>query len=137
MIHCLMQMPSLTDRKRVILMTGTPAVSRPMELYTQLTAVRCPIYKVHFLRLTRAWMCCNVFVPSQSFRPFGLRYCQGFRGRWGWDWSGAAHLQELYAILSQKVMVRRLKQDVLTELPDKTRQVTACCIGHKRACWDV
>ena len=49
--------------------------------------------------------------------------------------TGASNLEELHAILAEDVMVRRLKNDVLTQLPPKVRQrvwveVTA---KHKKA----
>ena len=51
---------------RVILLSGTPALSRPSELYTQIKAVRPSI------------------VPFQ-FHDFGVRYCDGKQvGVW-WD----------------------------------------------------
>jgi hypothetical protein len=52
-----------------------------------------------------------------------IRYCNGTQGRWGWDFSGAAHLDELQTRLRREIMVRRLKKDVLKDLPAKRRQV--------------
>lgn len=37
-------------------------------------------------------------------------------------YGGAQNLEELHAMLRGSVMVRRLKSDVLTELPEKRRQ---------------
>ncbi len=57
-------------------------------------------------------------------RPIELwTYCDGHETKWGWDVSGASHLDELQAKLRATCMVRRLKKDVLTELPPKRRQV--------------
>jgi SWI/SNF-related matrix-associated actin-dependent regulator 1 of chromatin subfamily A len=41
---------------------------------------------------------------------------------WGFEAKGATNQAELNMILSRNVMIRRLKKDVLTELPDKQRQ---------------
>ena len=43
--------------------------------------------------------------------------------RIGWKWDGATNLAELQDRLRASFMVRRLKQDVLTSLPAKIRQV--------------
>jgi SWI/SNF-related matrix-associated actin-dependent regulator 1 of chromatin subfamily A len=40
-----------------------------------------------------------------------------------WDWSGADNLEELQQRMRERFMVRRLKIDVLPELPAKRRQV--------------
>ena len=51
------------------------------------------------------------------------RYCGFSRNRYGCDTSGATNLDELQEVLRRSVMIRRLKSDVLTELPAKTRQI--------------
>jgi SWI/SNF-related matrix-associated actin-dependent regulator 1 of chromatin subfamily A len=40
-----------------------------------------------------------------------------------WKWDGADNLEELQELMRSRFMVRRLKKDVLTELPAKRRQV--------------
>jgi SWI/SNF-related matrix-associated actin-dependent regulator 1 of chromatin subfamily A len=93
-------------RRRVFL-TGTPILNRPTELWTL----------VHALDpdgLGRNW------------RYFHNRYCgpsAGFRGRI--DYKGASHLDELQGRLRASIMVRRMKADVLKELPAKRRAVIA------------
>jgi len=44
-------------------------------------------------------------------------------GRFGFDVSGASHLGELHALLRGSLLIRRKKEDVLSQLPDKQRQV--------------
>ena len=51
------------------------------------------------------------------------RYCEGQQGKFGWDARGAMHLKELHALITHRVMIRREKKEVLTELPDKIRMV--------------
>ncbi len=85
---------------------------------------------------------------------FGARYCAGHQTRFGWDFSGASNLKyfwpcpssslgfflskikpiiyltfrELNLLLQETVMIRRLKAEVLGELPAKRRQqVTNYC----------
>lgn len=89
--------------KRRLAMTGTPIPNRPVEIH--------PILK---------WLAPDEF---GHWRKFVERYCDGHQTRWGWDVTGASHLDELQERLRSTLMVRRLKSDVLTELPAKTRQV--------------
>lgn len=86
-----------------ILATGTPIVNRPKELF--------PL--VHYLD------------PEQfpSFVTFGIRYCNGNKVGTSWDFTGASNLEELQARLRSTVMIRRLKSEVLSELPPKTRNI--------------
>ncbi|NWS96841.1 SMAL1 protein, partial [Mionectes macconnelli] len=101
--RCRAAMPLLKAAKRVILLSGTPAMSRPMELYTQIAAVQ------------------PSFFPQ--FHSFGLRYCDARKMPWGWDYSGSSNLTELKLLLEESIMIRRLKSDVLSQLPAKQRKV--------------
>lgn len=101
--RCRAAMPILKMAKRVILLSGTPAMSRPAELYTQIIAVK-PTFFPHF-------------------HLFGLRYCDAKRQPWGWDYSGSSNLGELKLLLEEAVMLRRLKSDVLSQLPAKQRKM--------------
>ncbi|XP_073161100.1 SWI/SNF-related matrix-associated actin-dependent regulator of chromatin subfamily A-like protein 1 isoform X1 [Lepidochelys kempii] len=101
--RCRAAMPLLKAAKRVILLSGTPAVSRPAELYTQIAAVR------------------PTFFPQ--FHSFGLRYCDAKKMPWGWDYSRSSNLGELKLLLEESVMIRRLKSDVLSQLPAKQRKM--------------
>jgi len=96
-------LPILAKAKRAILLSGTPALSRPIELFTQLQALD-----------PDSW---------QSLHDYGMRYCEGKKGRYGMDYSGASHIDELHTILSSSIMVRRLKKDILTQLPPKRRHL--------------
>lgn len=92
--------------RRSIWMTGTPIVNRPSELLPILEAIGG-----------------DVMARTGGGFKYLRRYCNGQQTKWGWDFSGAAHLDELQRILRETCMVRRLKRDVLTELPAKRRQV--------------
>ena len=89
-------------RRRVAL-TGTPILNRPVELFTTL----------------------NWLDPATwgSFFTFARRYCGAYQDKYGWHFDGASNLEELQQKLRTSVMVRRLKADVLTELPPKRRQI--------------
>ncbi|NXG47178.1 SMAL1 protein, partial [Psilopogon haemacephalus] len=101
--RCRVAMPLLKAAKRVILLSGTPAMSRPAELYTQIMAVQ------------------PTFFPQ--FHSFGLRYCDARKLPWGWDYSGSSNLTELKILLEESIMIRRLKSDVLSQLPAKQRKM--------------
>ncbi|NXC43425.1 SMAL1 protein, partial [Penelope pileata] len=101
--RCRAAMPLLKAARRVILLSGTPAMSRPAELYTQIAAVQ------------------PSFFPQ--FHTFGLRYCDAKKMPWGWDYSGSSNLAELKILLEETIMIRRLKSDVLSQLPAKQRKM--------------
>ncbi|KAF9600180.1 hypothetical protein IFM89_005004 [Coptis chinensis] len=86
--------------KYVILLSGTPALSRPIELFKQLEALYPDVYK-------------------NSFHEYGNRFCKG--GIFG-EYQGASNHEELHNLMKATVMIRRLKKDVLSELPVKRRQ---------------
>ena len=94
---------------RRLFLTGTPMMNRPIEL----------------------WPMCKAFDPEGLGRDkvdFGYRYCDGYfdpsRGPTGdYNFTGASNLPELGQALRAKFMIRRLKKDVLPELPAKWRQV--------------
>ncbi|EGT35736.1 hypothetical protein CAEBREN_29645 [Caenorhabditis brenneri] len=50
-------------------------------------------------------------------------YCDGKQGRWGLESKGCSNSEELAAIMSRRLMIRRLKCDVLKDLPEKRREV--------------
>ncbi|EPY89080.1 hypothetical protein CB1_000138048 [Camelus ferus] len=107
---CRAAMPLLKVAKRVILLSGTPAMSWPAELYTQILAIK-PTFFPQFLTL-------------------GLRYCGAKQMPWGWDYSGSSNLGELELLLEEAVMLLRLKCDVLSQLPAKQRKMVVVAPGQ-------
>jgi SWI/SNF-related matrix-associated actin-dependent regulator 1 of chromatin subfamily A len=90
--------------ERVFMLTGTPILNRPVEL----------------------WSILKTIDPDfMDFFSYAKRYCGAKRINIGprkvWDFKGHSNLDELHDILKQKYMVRRVKKDVLKQLPDKTR----------------
>jgi len=55
-------------------------------------------------------------------RPGAITPPPGLQGNYFDKYGGASNLNELNAMLKSAVMVRRLKADVLTQLPSKRRQ---------------
>jgi SWI/SNF-related matrix-associated actin-dependent regulator 1 of chromatin subfamily A len=86
-------------------LTGTPICNRPIEIWPVLNDLD-----------PRNW-------PKTNFFQFARRYCAGKQSSFGWDFSGHSNEAELQHKLRSTIMVRRLKKDVLTELPAKQRQV--------------
>jgi len=95
----------ITRASRKIFLTGTPILNRPVELQP-IAGALAPVEFGNFFR-------------------YAKRYCGAYKGAWGWDFTGATNLGELQEKLRASIMVRRLKKDVLTELPPKRRQVFA------------
>ena len=107
---------------RVIALTGTPILNKPIELWPILQIVA-----------SEAWDPAG-FMKGRSvgagegagFFRFAKRYCAAHEVWFGhtkhWDFTGASNLDELQEKLRSTCMVRRLKQDVLKELPAKRRQ---------------
>lgn len=91
------------NAKHKLFLTGTPILNRPSELFPLINAID-----------PASW---------PNFWSYGKRYCGGTRNGFGWDFSGASNLEELQQKLRSTIMIRRLKEDVLTELPPKRRQV--------------
>lgn len=94
--------------KRLILLSGTPALSRPMELFTQIQAVNPKLF------------------PTKH--EFGVRYCDaklgagyGIGHKQIWDYRGSSNSDELRIILESTIMIRRMKVDVLKDLLPKRR----------------
>ncbi|XP_065053455.1 SWI/SNF-related matrix-associated actin-dependent regulator of chromatin subfamily A-like protein 1 [Rhopilema esculentum] len=96
-------MDLLKSAARVILLSGTPALSRPIELYTQVCAVNTKLFP--------------------GVHVYAHRYCDAKKNRFGWDYSGSSNLEELKIVLENKIMIRRLKSQVLDQLPDKQRKI--------------
>ena len=94
--------------KHVIATTGTPIVNRPIEL----------------------WNIVNLIDPDtfSNFFKFAKRYADGhqitvpIKGKGlkqVWDFTGSSNLDELQEKLRTSCMIRRLKSQVLAELPPK------------------
>lgn len=86
----------------VLLLSGTPLLSRPAELIEQLRVI-------------------SRFDEFGGWERFTTRYCAKKRKPWGWDISGSANLKELNTKLREICYIRHDKKTVLQDLPDKTR----------------
>lgn len=89
--------------ERKLFMTGTPILNRPEELWTTLKYL-----------WPEQWTNWHWYVET---------FCGAHNDRFGYNTSGSSNLRMLNKMLRQSGMIRRLKTDVLKDLPDKTHQV--------------
>lgn len=85
-----------------IMISGTPILNKPSELISQLEAL-------------------GVFKYFGGYWTFVKQYCNANETRFGWDISGVSNSLKLHEKLKEFCMVRRLKSEVLSELPEKQR----------------
>jgi len=91
----------------VICLSGTAITNRPSEFFTTLNLLRPNEFNNNF--------------------EFKKRYCDGHqvpigRGNYVWDFSGTSNSEELHA-RTRDFTIRRLKSEVLKELPAKVRSL--------------
>lgn len=96
----------LSKGKRFVFeLTGTPVVNNNTDLYQQLKIL-------------------GRLEDFGGYRYFHDRYCDGYRQ--------SSHTKELNVKLWQNCFFRREKANVLTQLPDKTRQYIECEISNRK-----
>jgi SWI/SNF-related matrix-associated actin-dependent regulator of chromatin subfamily A-like protein 1 len=91
---------------RHILLTGTPIQNQPVEIYALVAAFgrRC-------------------LGPYARYKDFIYRFCGAYRDRYGIQLGQASNTEELNWRLREGFMMRRLKKDVLKDLPPRRYQV--------------
>lgn len=88
---------------RMTAMTGTPIENRPIELYPLLNMIAPRLFS--------------------NYKEYGKRYCDAFFDGYKMDMTGCSNMEELHELLTSTIMLRRKKEDVLNDLPKKTRTV--------------
>ncbi len=128
--------------KKVVLITGTPYENAPIELWPLLQICDSQTWDNTVMRdmgiVTQEQRTSH---PGEgyNFWQFARQYCALKKARRkvgrsyisAWDFSGASNLDELQIKLRKSCMVRRLKKDVLKELPAKRRQVIVLARSKK------
>ena len=90
------------NKKHTILMSGTPIRNYPANFYNAL----------------------HIIAPSifHNKRQYYIRYCDYKFNGFAWEAKGATNIEELHQLI-QPFVLRRLKEEVLPELPLKTRNI--------------
>lgn len=95
----------------ILALSGTPIDNRPIEFFTLLNLL-------------------NPFQFSNKME-YAKRYCNAHHNGYGWDLSGSSNLKELHEVITKSVMIRRLKSEVLTDLPPKRRVIVNLDIDNR------
>lgn len=77
--------PILQKSKRLLLLSGTPICSKPVEVFNLLKALRPDIFN--------------------RFGVFAARYCDPKQAYFGMDYTGASNTRELYFVLSSVINI--------------------------------
>ncbi|CAG9477692.1 DNA helicase, putative [Plasmodium vivax] len=94
--------PIIRSAKRCVLLSGTPALNKPSELYEQVSSIIPNLFNYH------------EFCERYCFKDKNI-YTRKI------EYVGCKHTEELHLFLTNTIMIRRLKKDVLKELPEKLR----------------
>lgn len=96
----------------IIALSGTPIVNRPIEILNAVSLIDPQLFpnRWHFL----------------------MRYCGAKNNGYGWDFTGSSNTKELHEKLTKSIMIRRLKKDVLQDLPEKTKSFVPIKLNNKK-----
>lgn len=95
---------SIPARMRIFL-SGTPILNKPLDMFCMISAFGFETVFGNYIKFIK-------------------KFCAAFETPWGhWDTTGTDNLEEFQELLRTTFMIRRLKNDVLKELPPKRRQV--------------
>ena len=92
-------------------LSGTPIENRPVEIYNIVNLID------------------PNFMPN--FMKFVHKFCGARHNGFGWDYSGATNTQELHNKLTSSIMLRRLKKDVLKDLPPKLSSFVPIALDNR------
>jgi len=89
---------------RFLMLSGTPMLSRPRELWPMIKAAD-----------PKGW--------GRNYLTYAYRFCGAYTAAFGLDDTGSSNLPELQAYLRKTFMIRRPKMEALKDLPPKRRQI--------------
>jgi len=88
--------------ERTLMMTGTPVLNRPIELY--------PILKV---------LSPDTIAPYSDYFRYARRFCDGYQDGFCFNDKGASHTDDLNQRLRSGYMIRRTYEEVEMQLPKR------------------
>ena len=102
--------------KRQLALTGTPSLNgKPKELWNMVQALDPNGLGADWFTFANRY--CKL-LELKRFDP-----AQGKEVRIGWLWDEADNLDELQRVMRERFMVRRLKADIMSQLPPKRRMI--------------
>lgn len=105
----------IANTEKMWFLTGTPIHNRPIDLYTLLASCAPHLIK-----------------PYDDYMGFAFRYCGAFQGKFGLNVRGSSRESELNEKI-KPFFLRRRKEDVLHELPDKiVTKIEFECSAHAK-----
>lgn len=105
----------IKNASRAFLLTGTPAINRPIELFPQLQALYPRIFP-------NFWEFSKRYCDEHLDRYVELRLRKIYISSFGkTDNRGNSNLKELHCLTMEVAVIRRKKDQVLTQLPAKRR----------------
>lgn len=98
------------NKAKKIFLSGTPYETRTSQFFTCLNILNKKLF------------------PSRW--AYLMRYCDPIKTYFGWQFNGLSNADELHQKIS-RFMIRRLKKDVLTQLPPKNRIIVPMAVSER------
>jgi SWI/SNF-related matrix-associated actin-dependent regulator 1 of chromatin subfamily A len=96
----------------IIGLSGTPIINRPIESYNTIKLIDPTL-------VGSSW-------------DFAKKFCALHHNGYGWDFNGSSHTSELHSLLVNSIMIRRLKSEVLTDLPEMIHSFVPIELDNER-----
>jgi len=109
--QCVIDLCKGVETARRIFLSGTPYTAATKQFFPTLHLINGKIF-------------------NNKWR-FQMEYCNPVKNRYGWTFDGLSNGKQLYTLVSS-LMLRRLKKDVLTELPDKIKSIIPMKVDKKQ-----